>query len=94
MVTSVLDGGRGDHRHPAEKEAGSSEEVALMGGDTQTTLKALESWLLTTSIQNVDISLVKVRDHDNDWGEDGGCSWTTEDKIIKDFNDQISDQLS
>lgn len=27
----ILDGRQGGHRNPAEKEAGSSEEVALMG---------------------------------------------------------------
>lgn len=30
MMMSVLDGGQRGHRHPTEKEAGSSEEVTLV----------------------------------------------------------------
>lgn len=36
-MTLVLDGGQGGHRHPAEKEAGSSEEVTLVRRETGST---------------------------------------------------------
>lgn len=34
LLMLVLDGGQRGHRHPTEKEAGSSEEVTLIDGDT------------------------------------------------------------